>query len=927
LRLLAALLSVVCLCSAAVTAGVQAPPRKEKQEAARRAFEEGARLRLRATTDSLREAVEKYQEASRLWHESGDRASESVALASLGLTFQLLHQHEKAVEVYEQSLTLLRESGERPEEGNLLYNLGTAQLFVGRFDKAVESYQRALNVQRKFKDRAAEANTLAYLGAAYERLGQYAQAIESFERALALHRELHDRAEEGILLSNLGAAYNDLGRYDRALEQYKEALNVYQEVGDRINEGTTLSNAGFAFYKLRQTAKSVEYYERALVLQRELKDRPQEANTLTKLGLAQLAQGRTADALSTSGRALALHRELKDRYGEGRTLDALGQVQRALGNNEQSLADLGSALALMRELGARAGEASTLGELMLTCGARGATRLAIFYGKQAVNTLQELRQNIRGLDKESQGAFIGAKQETYRTLAGLLISEGRLNEAQQVLDMLKQDEYLQFIRRDRGETTALAGRAALSPAESALEQRYREISDRVASTGRQRGELSAKPSLTPEEQKQLADLDKQLEVADAALHKFLDQLNAEFAGAKTGGERVEQLREAEGLKKVLRELGDGAVALYTVVGEKKYYVVLYTSDAMIAREYTISAVELDAKIFAFRKAVQNPSSDPRPLAHELYQIIVGPVAKDLEQAHAETLMWSLDGALRYVPLAALYDGERYMVERYRNVVFTPAMQANLRDQPRAQPKGFGFGVSKEHGDFKALPSVPAELHSIIRDDSAPASAGTPAPDARGILPGRILMNEEFTSESLISTLRQRVYPVVHIASHFAFKPGDVTDSFLLIGDGSHLSLARIKLETNLFGDVDLLALSACDTASGGVGTDGREVEGFGVLAQRQGAKAVLASLWPVADASTRLLMQEFYRLRGEGGKMTKAEALQRAQLELLRGVADARASGGDQRGLTVGSGGAPNTKAKLSHPYFWAPFILLGNWR
>ena len=184
------------------------------------------------------------------------------------------------------------------------------------------------------------------------------------------------------------------------------------------------------------------------------------------------------------------------------------------------------------------------------------------------------------------------------------------------------------------------------------------------------------------------------------------------------------------------------------------------------------------------------------------------------------------------------------------------------------------------------------------------------------------MDEEFTDGSFREALRQR-YPVVHIASHFAFKPGDETDSFLLLGDGSRLPLSKIKTSTNLFGGVDLLTLSACDTATGGAGSDGREVEGFGVLAQRQGAKAVMASLWPVADASTRLLMQEFYKLRGEGQGMTKAEALRRAQVELLRG-ADAQTASGERRGLSV-TGNA--TAARFSHPYFWAPFILIGNWK
>lgn len=911
-------MAVVLLLAAgggAFTPAAAAAQKGEREAAARKAFEEGERLRERATPDSLREAVGKYQEALKLMRAGGDREGETAVLASLGLTLQLLERHGEAVEVYGQALGLLRRSGERPEEADILYNLGTAQYFLGRFEEAAGSYERALTIQRKSGDRAGEANTLAYLGAAYGRTGRYGEVIGTFERALALSRESRNRAQEGVVLSNLGAAYAELGRYDRALEHYQQAIAVYREVRDRVNEGTTLANAGYAFYKLGQAAKAAEQYERALAVQRELADRRQEADTLTKLGLAQLALGRQAEAGASVARALGMERELKDRFGEGRALDAAGQVARALGRHDESLERLTSALVLMRETGARAGEATTLNQLMLTCRERGTTRAAIFYGKQSVNLYQEIRRDFGALDRQSRESFVNAKQETYRTLASLLISEGRLAEAQQVLDMLKQGEYLQFVRRG-GDTDAAASRAALTPEEAEFERRYAEVSDRVAEVGRRYGELAAKPQLTPEEQRQFAELGGQLVVANEAFRKFLARLEAESARTKAGGDTVYQLREAEGLQEVLRELGEGAVALYTVVGEKKYSVVLYTPDAMVAREYPIGARELYAKIFAFRQVLQNPAADPRPLASELYRIIVGPVAKDLEQAHAETLMWSLDGALRYVPLAALHDGARYMVERYRNVVFTPASQANLKDRPRAQSKGLGFGVSKPHGDFVALPSVPDELHSIFREETPAPNA----PNAEGVLPGRVLLDEAFTNESLTNSLRLR-YPVVHIASHFVFKPGDETDSYLLLGDGSRLSLAQVSGSSNLFGGVDLLTLSACDTATGGAGGDGKEVEGFAVLAQRKGAKAVVASLWPVADASTRMLMQEFYRLRGEG--LAKAESLRRAQLAILRG--EVRTEGGERRGLSVRR---DDPKAvSFSHPYFWAPFILMGNWK
>ncbi len=282
-------------------------------------------------------------------------------------------------------------------------------------------------------------------------------------------------------------------------------------------------------------------------------------------------------------------------------------------------------------------------------------------------------------------------------------------------------------------------------------------------------------------------------------------------------------------------------------------------------------------------------------------------------------MWSLDGVLRYVPMNALHDGRQYMVERYRNVVFTPASTARLKDQPSAMWRGLGFGVSKALANFPALPAVPDELRGIFRDDAATMQM------SEGVLMGRILLDEQFNEDSFKLGLRQRV-PLVHIASHFAFQPGNETNSFLLLGDGQRLSLAQLKSAQNLFGGVELLTLSACDTATGGAGTDGREVEGFAVLAQRQGAKAVIASLWPVADRSTRLLMQHFYQLRNAQAGTPKAEALRQAQLALLRGtISDLRPTA--QRGLGMDIVTTRTAAAPYAHPYFWAPFILIGNWR
>jgi CHAT domain-containing protein len=365
----------------------------------------------------------------------------------------------------------------------------------------------------------------------------------------------------------------------------------------------------------------------------------------------------------------------------------------------------------------------------------------------------------------------------------------------------------------------------------------------------------------------------------------------------------------------------------------------------LAREVPLPVADLRRKVGALREQlaavrVQNPPPDPRPLAHELYQLLIGPIAPDLRAAQAQTLLWSLDGVLRYLPLAVLYDGEHYLVEHYNLVVFTPASQTRLKDRPQMQWRALGLGVSRAHAQFPALPGVVNELQGIIRDVASPTNTG--------VLPGTIKLDEAFTAPEMRAALRQG-YPVVHIASHFHLQPGDETASFLLLGDGAHLSLAQLQTWPAVFGGVDLLTLSACNTATGGTGADGQEVEGFGVLAQRQGAKAVLAALWPVEDVSTQEVMQTFYRLRVTQPGLSKAEALRQAQLRLLTGQgphdtapgpAPQLSSGGpspearQDRGLDLVQGpAAPRPSWALprpgsyTHPYFWAPFILIGNWK
>jgi CHAT domain-containing protein len=204
------------------------------------------------------------------------------------------------------------------------------------------------------------------------------------------------------------------------------------------------------------------------------------------------------------------------------------------------------------------------------------------------------------------------------------------------------------------------------------------------------------------------------------------------------------------------------------------------------------------------------------------------------------------------------------------------------------------------------------------------------------------------------------HPLVHITSHFYFSPGDQTNSYLLLGDEDIFTLDEMKGYPDLFKGVELLTLSACETAAQRPNSDGREVDGFAELAQRQGAAAVMATLWNVKADSSYSLMSGFYEKKSHHEGITKAEALRQAQLDLMTRTTKA-SSGLLPRSRTAFKGRGNSTTIKIfrqgqqhptaveegivwveekyarpyrrsdskryAHPYYWSPFVLFGNWR
>lgn len=347
---------------------------------------------------------------------------------------------------------------------------------------------------------------------------------------------------------------------------------------------------------------------------------------------------------------------------------------------------------------------------------------------------------------------------------------------------------------------------------------------------------------------------------------------------------------------MLAKRGDDIALVHYLGAEHRLIILFTTPHFQVSREVAIARAPLNRLIHEFRFAIEQASEDLDRIAITLHRLLIAPIADLIAEIGITALLLAPAGALRYLPFAALHDGKSFLIERVALVMVTEAAISVTIPPSPTQWRVAGFGVARTVPGYRPLPAVAHELRRIIDDPEIASDPSTP----RGIFPGHIHLDDAFTRARLAAALDN--YAVIHIASHFRFDPVNEGGSHLLLGDGAVLTLDGMRDASFRFGSTALVALSACETAMGGPGdeTAGAEIEGLGALIRRRGAGAVLASLWPVADAGTPALMEAFYRALRAG--LGLAEALRTAQYTLLVGP-----------------------DPSLRHPVNWAAFILLGD--
>ena len=706
-------------------------------------------------------------------------------------------------------------------------------------------------------DRLNAARTYANMGSAHSQLGDYAKAIACHERALAIADDLGAAGEAASMLSDLGIVYGILGDQTKAIDFFEDALRRLERMGDRINTAKTLSSIGAANFRLGRNAEAIGYYERARKLEEAMGDRSGAASTLGDLGSVEHALGQDEKALEHHELALAAKEALGDRDGATMTRGNVAIVLAALGRRERALEVADRAVADAESLGGvkLAQILETAADIRLEFGdAKGAIPLA--------RRAAEMMGSFLGGLGAQQGAM--ARERFSRIFAVGARAAARAGSIPDVAYFLETGRAASLLE-------SLGGRSALRAV--VLPDALRLLAVE-AETAEARAGSAYRASLESDDR-------TARRAARSALDAARDRVTAVV-------ERIE--REAKREARVLVPRSDSldVLQMRLLAGEASVTFALTQGEAI-----ALVVTRTDARIaslgpseslgsLCMASGLDDSAEDAAPRIAALRKAIVEPLALGPDVTR---VFLSTDGALSYVPFAALLDG--------REVVYTPSgtTYGHLLEERALRGRGvlalgdpaYGTGASPMRtGTLPRLPATAAEARAVGEV---------------------VLLGAEATKAGLARALAGRArWHAVHLACHGLLDPDRPLLCSLALTPGADddgtLSAREVLRQIV---PADLVVLSACETAKG------RVYAGEGLLGLTRafmfaGAPRVICSLWKVDDDATSALMVRFYELwnpkDGTPG-IPAAQALRRAQAFV-------------------------ESHEKWKHPYYWAAWVLWG---
>ncbi|MBP6903378.1 MAG: CHAT domain-containing protein [Burkholderiaceae bacterium] len=382
------------------------------------------------------------------------------------------------------------------------------------------------------------------------------------------------------------------------------------------------------------------------------------------------------------------------------------------------------------------------------------------------------------------------------------------------------------------------------------------------------------------------------EAADAAWSGAWAQAWSQTGDAQAALQALAQLPQPRRLPQPPRvQAGSGELQLHLIASEHGLALLLDGGGQVQVQQLDWPLAERELELARLAQALQDGSGQALPLLQRLYQRLGRPADQRARDIGARRLVLHAQGSLRELPWAALHDGQAYLGERYA----VSHGHGNRGGGPAsagiaAQARLYALGVSQSRAGQPALPGVARELCHIV---AGPVHGLQRVPHncGQGQWRGEAWLDQQFDGARLqqaVAEGRAQGQALLHLGTHFDLRPGRMALSTLLLGDGSRWPLARLA-ELDFRGHA-LVTLAACDTGAAG----GEAADSLQSLILNRGARAVLASLWQVDDASTSALMRSFYSHLGRHGP---AEALRLAQSEVRR-------------------------QPGWQHPQHWAGFVL-----
>jgi CHAT domain-containing protein/tetratricopeptide (TPR) repeat protein len=860
--------------------------------------------------DARRHAEETLRIENRL---SGGAPQLVPAYALLGRILERLDEFEQAETALRHAVDLAQgmQGPLQRHQFSALYQLAALLEDRGRAAEAREQAELALKVGESTLGPMAPrlVPVLQVLGDAQHQLGQLPEALRQFERADAIIAANKTNVERPWLVDY----YRDLGALQMSLGDPVAAEHTLAAGLDAAGEDPTLAveRAWLLLEHSRAAgqigSRDISELLRAVALLRSKlpESHPAILRVLNELCEIEVATPDAAPNCSETAKRIEQSQETAP------------DLRATIYDNESRLASARSDYASARHFAVRAvaaAESAATPEPMWQAYFRLATvlrrdgdsSLAVFLGKQALTQIETERSHFVGQDRRFEVGFLRDKVAAYRNVADWLLELGRVDEGLAVLQLMKSEELTDFGVRAAALTPDPAG--LFTDAETALNNRY---SPAVQPDNARKSELS-----------RLSGLQEAGKISPAERNRLEAMLAGKGEAEQVRAARIEQLLQGAAdnvwpdggrqstiavstLARTARRFGtDTAFAVYLLT-EHHLRILVTARDEQAEFTIPIDGPQLKRDIGYFLSEIAQ-RRDVSALSAKLYNVIARPVDEFAAQHRVHRLTLWLDDSLRYVPIAALQDGHRYLLDKYIIQIYSPALDAEPSHAAMFQVRG--LGVTQAIGGFAALPAVADELCYVVRGpieglQSSSSACATPS-SGHGALQGKGFADAAFTEQRFKELLDgPRDFSVLHVGTHFRLRPGNALRSFLLLGDGSVLTLDAMSALD--FHAIDLVTLSACETGMGGAHTDdGREIEGLSALVQRRGAGRVIASLWQVEDASTAQLMRglyaEFSATHGDA-----ALGLQRAQRAL--------------RSLSGSNG------TSYSNPYYWAGFSVAGS--